>query len=92
MVKIPDLRKVRERAKRLRLKRGDEVSYNVVDQTGFYNVFGEVIRVHRDGSVDVDIGWKIDRRVEPEMIAFAEVSPAGMIFIKSKKKKLKRVS
>lgn len=82
---MPDIALVRKRIRKLKV--GDEVSYNVVDESGFYNVDGEVIKVHKDGSVDVDTGWKVDKRVDPEMVAFGETYPAGVITIKTKKRK-----
>jgi len=88
--KVPDFAKVYKRIKKL--KKGDWVTYNVVDETGFYNVDGEVIKVNKDGTVDVQTAMKIDRRVEPKMVAFGELYPAGVIHIRAKsKKRLKKV-
>jgi hypothetical protein len=71
-------------------KIGDEVSYNVVDEEGFYNVSGDVIRVHKNGTIDVNTGFKIDKYVEPAMVEHAKKFPAGIITLYTKKKKNKR--
>jgi hypothetical protein len=68
-----------------KFKKGQTVSYNVVDENSAYNVTGEIIRVHKDGTVDVNTVGRIDKRVEPEIVEFGERYPIGVIRITGKK-------
>lgn len=81
-----NLKRVHKLASEIRkrgIKRGDTVRYNVVTEDDYYNVEGDVTRVHKDGTFDVDTG---DKNVSPENVALGMTHPAGVILIKSKKK------
>ncbi|CAK0770923.1 hypothetical protein CCP3SC1AL1_520027 [Gammaproteobacteria bacterium] len=67
-----------------KFRKGQTVSYNVVDENSAYNVTGEIVKIHKEGTFDVDTGFKIDRRVEPEMVEFGTRYPIGVIKIKRK--------
>ena len=68
-----------------KFRKGQWVNYNVVDETGAYNVGGEIIRVHKDGTLDVQTASRIDRGVDPAMVQFGEKHPIGVIRLKKKR-------
>jgi hypothetical protein len=68
----------------MKYKKGDEVSYNVVDESGAYNVTGEIVRVHKDGTFDVDTGFKVDKRVDVRTVDFGTKHPIGVIKIEKR--------
>ena len=68
-----------------KFKVGDTVTYNVVTEDDYYNVSGEIVRVHKDGSFDVETAMTVDKRVEPEMVMFAEKNPAMVVRIRKRK-------
>lgn len=68
-----------------KFKVGDTVTYNVVTDDDYYNVSGEIVKVHKDGTFDVETAMTVDRHVEPEMVMFAEKNPAMVVGIRKRK-------
>jgi len=68
-----------------KFKVGDTVTYNVVTEDDYYNVSGDIVKAHKDGTFDVETAMTVDKRVEPEMVMFAEKNPAMVVRIRKRK-------